>query len=113
MTKKIKDKILGLEEIPDLIVCMDKGLISYSPAIRETSLGKYFIDKGLTVPKSAFVSYSSSDKSSILILFLRYFLNFSASYHLTTKFIVNNYLKDIKTDFEIKLYDSNGIQVKS
>lgn len=107
ISKKVKDKTLGLEEIPDLIVCLDKGIISYSPAIRKTSLGKYFEKQGKTVPERAFVSYQSNDKSSILILFLRYFLNFSASYNLSTQFIVNKYLDDIKTDFDIKLYDIN------
>lgn len=109
ISKKVKDKTLGVEEIPDLIVCMDKGIISYSPAIKKTSLGKYFETQGNTVPERAFVTYASNDKASILILFLRYFLNFSASYHFNTQFIVNKYLDDIKTDFEIKLYDLNGI----
>lgn len=112
ISKKINDKTLNNEEIPDVIVCMDKGIISYSPAIKKTSLGKHFENKGLTLPDSAFVTYSSNDKSSILILFLRYFLNFSASYHLQTQFIVNKYLDDIKTEFNIKVYDTNGNEIK-
>lgn len=109
IAQKVKDGTLKVDEIPDLIVNLSKGVISYSPVFEETTLAEYFKNKNVEIPKRAFVTYESSEKASILILFLRYFLNFTPSYHSLTKFIVTEYLDDVKTDFKIKLHNLDDL----
>lgn len=106
ITKKVLEGELKYEELPDLIVCLDKGIISYSPVFQETSLAEFFRERGESyIPEKAFVTYKSSEKADILVLFLRYILNFNAPYTLDSSFILLDYLNIITTTFEIKLHE--------
>jgi hypothetical protein len=87
---------------------LNNGLISYSPVFKETSLGKYYKNKGVEIPEIGFVTYESKDKSSILILFLRFLLNFNLPSISLSSFIIKKYLDDIQTDFKMELYDGLG-----
>jgi len=107
IAKNVRDKNLKVEEIPDLIVCLDKGLIFYTPVFESTGIGKKLKENSQLIPKKAFVTYSSNDKSIILVLFLRYFLNFEQPHFLSTEFIVTKYLNDIETKFETKIFDAD------
>lgn len=106
MIKQLREEKFGFEEFPDVIVCLEKGMIAYCPHFEFTGLADYFKNQIKNeVPKRAFISYESTEKSSTLILFLRYFLNFTPSQMHFSSFIIKNYLSDIKTDFKIKLYN--------
>jgi len=114
MIKQLGEGKFGSEEFPDLIVCLDKGIITYSPHFEFTGLADYFKKEiKMEIPKRAFISYESTEKSSILILFLRHFLNFTPSQMPMSDFIIKNYLSDIKTEFIIKLYDIDEIIKKN
>lgn len=110
MIQQLRENKFDFEEFPDVIVSLEKGIITYSPHFEFTGLAEYFKKevKG-DIPKRAFISYESKEKSSILILFLRLFLNFTPSQMHVSDFIIKNYLSDIKTSFKIKIYDVDKI----
>lgn len=107
ISQKVKDGKLGHEEIPDLIVCLDRGLIFYSPVFSSTGIGSHLKSKLQSIPQKAFVTYSSTNKPMILIMFLQYFLNFMSPHLLLTEFIVKKYLTDIETNFTVELLDGD------
>lgn len=109
ISKNVKEKNLKIDEIPDIIVCLDKGLIFYSPVFESTGIGKHIKKKSPSIPQKAFVAYSSNEKSMILILFLRYFLSFMPPHELLTEFVVKKYLDDIETNFKIVIFDADKL----
>ncbi|MBD3842136.1 MAG: hypothetical protein IE909_09670 [Campylobacterales bacterium] len=110
--ENVREGKLDHEEIPDLIVCLDKGLIFYSPYFSSTGIGQNLESKLPSIPQKAFVTYASSDKPMILIMFLRYFLNFTSPHLLLTDFVVKKYLTDIETNFVVKLLDADKMFIK-
>ncbi|KLT70443.1 DUF6602 domain-containing protein [Flavobacterium sp. ABG] len=110
--ENVRERKLDHEEIPDLIVCLDKGLIFYSPVFSSTDIGQNLKSKLPSIPKKAFVTYASSEKPMILIMFLRYFLNFPSPHMLLTDFVVKKYLTDIETNFVVKLLDADKMFIK-
>jgi hypothetical protein len=110
--ENVREGKLDHEEIPDLIVCLDKGLIFYSPVFSSTGIGQNLKSKLSSIPQKAFVTYTSSEKPMILIMFLRYFLNFASPHMLLTDFVVKKYLTDIETNFVVKLLDADKMFIK-
>ena len=105
ISKKVDGEEFDFDELPDIIVSLDKGILFYSPVLRKTDLGKKLISMGNEeLPEKGFVAYKSNDKAQILVLFLRFLLNFSPPHILLSKFIVNDYLKEIETDFTIQAF---------
>jgi len=100
---KISEGKLSYEELPDIIVCMDKGVLFYSPYLHHLAqqMGKSSND----VPKRAFVFYESVDKAIILVIFLQLFFNFNSPSLQLSDFIVKPYLNEIPTSKNIKVYE--------
>ncbi len=97
---------LNYEEIPDLIVCLDKGIIVYSPFLKSIGLSKRFESLGHIVPDKGFFTFESSDKSTNLITFLRYVLTFQMPTIQVSSFIVSKYLSEIVIKHSnIKMYE--------
>ena len=108
LVKKINQKKIGIQELPDIIVSLNKGVIAYCPVFKETKLGIHLESEGIDVLESAFVTYSSPEKTSILVLFLQHLVGFSLPHIQMSSFIIKKYLDDIQSDFEIKLYNLEG-----
>lgn len=97
---------LSYEELPDLIVCLDRGIIVYSPFLKSNGLAKRFESKGHKVPDKGFLTFESTDKATNLITFLRYALNYSIPTIQVSSFIVSKYLSEIAIKHDnIKMYE--------
>lgn len=103
--KKVDEGVFNDEELPDVIVSLNKGIIFYSPLLNETGLGKIISSKGITVPNKGFVTIESDEKEKNLIGFLKLLLNFSLPTIQVSKFIVNEYLDVIDSGKLNKIYE--------
>lgn len=93
--KLVADKIFKYDELPDMIVTLDKGILLYSPHLEDLPLAKMVQEKGLTIPEKGFVSMLSDKKEMNLINFLRIFLTYSSPTIQVSDFIIKDYLKAI------------------
>ena len=74
---KIKDGTLNAEEIPDIIVTLDKGIIFYTPHLSASGIGSQLSKEQKEMYKErVFVHFETTEKDVILALFLTLFLNF-------------------------------------
>jgi hypothetical protein len=102
---KIKDNTLGLEEIPDIIVTLDKGIIFYTPHLSATNFGQQLSKEQREIYKErVFIHFDTNEKEVILSLFLLMFLNFTPPTILTQKFIIKDYLSQLGLKFKTKIY---------
>lgn len=102
--KMIKEDKIGNEELPDLIVCLDKGVIFYSPFLNTLEFTKQIAKKGLSIPEKGFLTFESDDKSENLITFLKLFFNFNMPTLQLSEFIVKSYINEINTNNKLKVY---------
>lgn len=102
---KIKDGTLNDDEIPDLIVTLDKGLIMYTPHLSTTGIGNTFTpEQKQLFGEKVFLHFETAEKETILAIFLLIFLNFTPPSLLTSKFIIKDYLAQLQTKYLIKTY---------
>jgi hypothetical protein len=102
---KIKDGTLNSEEIPDLIVTLDKGLIMYTPHLSSTGIGQALPKEQRELyGERVFLHFETTEKETTLALFLLMFLNFTPPTMLTSKFIIKDYLAQLKVKYSTKIY---------
>lgn len=100
----VEENLIGSEEIPDLIVCLDKGVIFYSPFLNTLNFTKEMAINGHSVPEKGFLTFESDDKADNLITFLKLFFNFKMPTLQLSEFIVKAYVNEIITDSKMKMY---------
>lgn len=102
---KIKDGTLNSDEIPDLIVTLDKGIIFYTPHLSFSGVGQQLSpEQRLTYGERAFFHFQTTEKEITLALFLLLFLNLTPPTLLTHRFIIKDYLEKLQLKFETKVY---------
>jgi hypothetical protein len=106
--EKINEKKFAIDEIPDIIVQMDKGVILYNPYFSSTPFGQLMESK---YPKAifgdaGFMFIDTQDKGNILSMFLLFFLKLNSPQPVMNEFILNKYLLDGLSD------ESRGMLVK-
>jgi len=104
--EKVNDNTIGYDEVPDLVVSLEKGIIYYSPILDKTGIAPILKSIGHSVPKSGFATIESTNKENNLIKFLELFFKFSASQPILQRsnFIVKKYLEDIESGKINKIY---------
>lgn len=107
--KKVADRTFNHDELPDLIVTLDKGVLIYSPHLKDLPLAKILKNKGIIIPEKGFISIKSEKKEMNLINFLRILLSYSSPTIQVSKFIIKDYLKVIGGDKLDTLYPLESI----
>ena len=93
---KIKEGVITIDDIPDMILTLDNGLYVFSKDITRRPFGKYFIDNTKGFTKTTMIQFCETSKSETLALFLLQFLNLPSPIMLNQESILNEYLKTIK-----------------
>ncbi|HTI10272.1 MAG TPA: DUF6602 domain-containing protein [Puia sp.] len=99
MIEKIKEGELTINDLPDLIVTMDKGLILYTSGLSDSPLYNALSPaQKLLFSNQAFVHFTDTAQEKILVGFLAFLLNFQPPAFLLNRFILHDYLQDyVKT----------------
>lgn len=105
ISKKVAEGKLGYEELPDMIVCMDKGIIFYHPDLSYSSIASQMKNEGNKIPKRGFVCLTTKEKSHLLVVFLATLLSYKLPTIQVSGFIINKYLSDINLPWEANLYE--------
>ncbi|MDF0716964.1 hypothetical protein PY092_12450 [Muricauda sp. 334s03] len=103
LRKKVENKELKIDELPDLIFSIDKGVLFYCPFFKHTHYYNNLDEvQKLMFDEAAFMHIHSEDKHIHLILFLIVVLNFEKPFTPMTDFFIKKYLNmtDIKIRFE-------------
>lgn len=102
---KIKDGTLQSDEIPDIIVTLDKGIIFYTPHLSSTAIGQQITAEQRTVyGERVFIHFETDKQEITLAAFLLFFLNFTPPTMLTHNFIIKDYLTQDSMQFQTKIY---------
>jgi hypothetical protein len=102
---KIKDGTLKSDELPDIIVTLDKGIIFYTPHLSSTAIGQQIPPEQRNVyGERVFIHFETNKQELILAAFLLFFLNFSPPAILTHSFIIKDYLTQAPMEFQSKIY---------
>lgn len=111
MQRIVKTGEINREELPDVIVTMDNGIIYYSPHIRHTTLYTPFSKEYLDLPNEVFIHFEVKDEN-LLALFLILILSFPGPDLKLGEPILKHYLSSLELSFKISLYSLNGEQLK-
>ena len=96
LIEQYQQNILEFDEFPDLIVALDKAVIVYLPFFKQTPMYQELSsDYKNRITEKVFLVFESSDKATLLSLFLDKFLSLKMPTLLLSAFIVKDYLEGI------------------
>ena len=102
---KIHEGVLQTNEIPDIIVTLDKGVIFYTPHLSSTQFAKFIsLEQQEFYGEEVFIHYETDKQEVTLALFLLFFLNFKPPMILIHDFIIKKYLDDDSLRLSGKIY---------
>ena len=105
LISKIKDGTLASDELPDLIVTLDKGVIFYTPHFSFTAPGQQITQQQREASgERVFIHYGTTEKDVVLVIFLLFFLTFTPPSTLPHRFIINGYLQKLGIKFTTKFH---------
>ena len=104
LRKKVKEKEIGKEELPDMIFSIENGVLLYTPNVKETIYYEIFDDlKKTYLDEEVFVHFRSDEEYVNLLLFILLLLNFKAPEPRHSDFFIKNYLNQIN-NYNISAY---------
>ena len=105
LISKIKDGTLASDELPDMIVTLDKGVISYTPHLSFSALGQQMPQQQReALGERVFIHFGTTEKDVVLVMFLLIFLTFTPPSTPPHRFIINDYLQKLNVNFTTKVY---------
>ncbi len=105
VVEKIRNKQLTSEELPDLIVTLDKGVIYYTPHLSATPFAQQLIPEQKAIyGEKVFIHFAAAKQEMSLAIFLLLFLNLDPPTLLTHKFIIKDYLSQAELEYTSKFY---------
>ncbi|RAK21750.1 hypothetical protein B0I03_105183 [Flavobacterium aquaticum] len=103
--KKVENGEYKIDELPDLIVSLDNGVIMYTPDFSSNSISKDLPNELKSVfGEYVFTHFETKSKEETLALFLVLFLGLTPPTMLISKFIITDYLRKIDIKFIKKFY---------
>lgn len=103
--KKVENGEYKSDELPDLIVSLDNGVIMYTPDFSSNSISKGLPDDIKAVyGEYVFTHFATNSKEETLALFLVLFLGLTPPTMMVSKFIITDYLRKIDIKFKKKFY---------
>lgn len=105
MISKLDTGVLKNDELPDIIVTLDKGIVFYTPCLSHIGIGKSLteVQRGL-YGEEVFIHFETAEKEVTLALFLLLFLNLTPPTILTHDFIIKDYLSKMEVKYTTKFY---------
>lgn len=96
----LKDKLaigeLSIYDLPDMILTLDNGLYVFSPDIKRTPFGNWFLNNTQGFTETTLLHFCETTKAQSLTLFLLHLLNLPSPILQTSDFILNEYIREIK-----------------
>lgn len=93
---KLASGELSIYDLPDMILTLDNGLYVFSPDIKRTPFGNWFLNNSQGFTKTTLLHFCETTKAQSLTLFLLHLLNLPSPILQTSDFILNEYIKEIK-----------------
>lgn len=93
---KLKNGELTIYELPDMILTLDNGLYVFSPDIKRTPFGNWFLGNTKGFTDTTLLHFCETTKAQTLTLFLLHLLNLPSPVLKTSDFILNEYIQEIK-----------------
>ena len=92
---KLKSNELTIYDLPDMILTLDNGLFVFSPDIKRTPFGNYFLSNKTEFSETTMLHFCETTKAQTLTLFLLHLLNLPSPILKNSDFILNDYLQEL------------------
>ncbi|MXO06646.1 DUF6602 domain-containing protein [Flavobacterium sp. HBTb2-11-1] len=103
--KKVENGEYKSDELPDLIVSLDNGILMYTPDFSSNSISKQLPDELKPIyGEYVFTHFETNSKEETLALFLVLFLGLTPPTMMLSKFIITDYLRKIDIKFKKTFY---------
>ena len=93
--EKIKNGELTIYDLPDMIVTLDNGFYVFSPDIKRTPFGNWFLKNTTGFSDTTLIHFCETTKAQTLTLFLLHLLNLPSPVLKNSDFILNEYIQEI------------------
>lgn len=93
---KLASGELTIYDLPDMILTLDNGLYVFSPDIKRTPFGNWFLDNTQGFTETTLLHFCETTKAQTLTLFLLHLLNLPSPILKTSDFILTEYIQEIK-----------------
>ncbi|MBP6755479.1 MAG: hypothetical protein KA210_04965 [Bacteroidia bacterium] len=93
--EKIKNGEFTIYDLPDMIVTLDNGLYVFSPDIKRTPYGNWFLKNTKGFTDTTLIHFCKTTKEQTLTLFLLHLLNLPSPILKNSDFILNEYIQEI------------------
>lgn len=93
---KLASGELTIYDLPDMILTLDNGLYVFSPDIKRTPFGNWFLKNTQGFTETTLLHFCETTKAQTLTLFLLHLLNLPSPILKTSDFILNEYIQEIE-----------------
>lgn len=108
--EKTNDQSLGIDELPDVIFSIEKGLLFYTPHFSHTSYFNMLNDKQKQLFSGAvFMEVSTDDQHVNLLIFLLIFLSLEKPHTPMSDFFIKKYMNQIEAKITYKFDTLEGV----